>query len=257
MDSGYVAMSGSTASSATAAKDPFYVVKDKVQVLVKQLKLDYDKWKDLLENTNTSTNPDFGKASQAVKLSVKTIRMNLNDLSQTVAIVEKKRERFTNIDDEELASRKRFINDTKASVQDVQNTMTSERTKNKIKSDRLVKKPPASAVDRARDEDSNRYVEQKAQQAQLLEQKQDVVLDDMSAALARLGDVAMTIGTELESQDALLQDINDEMDEADDKMTMVMKKITKLLGTSDWGKLCCILVLFCLCILLGALVIYT
>ena len=38
------------------ARDPFYVVRDKVQLLVASVKKDFEKWKDLLENTNTATN---------------------------------------------------------------------------------------------------------------------------------------------------------------------------------------------------------
>jgi len=87
-------------------------------------------------------------------------------------------------------------------------------------------------------------------------QQQDIVLEDMDQVLKRLGDIAGTMDTELDAQNKALGDWNDEMTETQDNMDAVISKIQKLLGTSDKGKLCCILVLFIIVVILFFVLIY-
>ena len=96
-------------------------------MLVKQLTIEFDRWKDLLDSTNTSNNPEFAKCSGNVKVpqlpevqsrwrsrflvqaTLKKLKVDLNDLSQTIAIVEKNRSRFKDIDDQGLSDQCLFV----------------------------------------------------------------------------------------------------------------------------------------------------
>lgn len=220
--------------------------------------MDFDNWKDALENSNTAENREFGKLTHSIKVSLKKLKVDLKDLSQTINIVEGNRLRFSDISDDELLKRRTFVNNTKAMAQEVTDTLRSDRTKRKIESDRnLQNSTTLSPMDRERRRQEDEFVGSRVQSAQLLQNRQDVVLDDMSAALARLGDVADTMNVELESQQDLLDEFDNELDETEDNFNMVMAKIEKLLGTSDRGKLCCIFWLFLTMCILFLAVVYT
>ena len=201
---------------------------------MRQLRSDFERWKTLLETTDTSANPEFQELHQALKVNMKKVKFDLNDLSLTIEIVEKKRAKFKDIDDAELAGRQRFVNDTKDTLQSIKEARGSERTKRKMAAD---EEKTATPFQRASEQRSSEYVANRQQQHQALVERQDVVLDDMSSALARLGDVANTLETELDSQNAMLEEFDNEMDDTQNMLDTVNAKIQKILGTSSKWKI--------------------
>ena len=83
------------------------------------------------------------------------------------------------------------------------------------------------------------------------------MLEDMDAALARLGNISNDINAELVEQDAMLNEMDASMDEAQGNFGIVLKKMDKLLATSDRGRICCIIGLFGLAVLLLIIIFYT
>lgn len=241
------------------ARDPFYVVKDKVQIIVRTLRIDFDKWKDLLDTVNTATNSEFKSKANAIKQAVKKLKVDLNDLTRTIDIVENNRSRFPDIDDAELAKRKQFINDTKAVLAEVVDTLNSDRVKSKINTDKSKASGVAaqqSLQERVQQREEKDFVHRAARTQEQAIMQQDEVLDDIQSALARLGDMGTTINVELEDQNKMLTEFSNEIDETQDTLTAVTAKIQKLLGTSDKGKLFCIFFLFIIVVILFFVLIY-
>lgn len=96
------------------------------------------------------------------------------------------------------------------------------------------------------------------QQVSEARRRQEEVLEDMSVILDRLGVASEKIGTELEEHNQLAVEILEEVDIADDKVTVANSKMEKLLnsGNSCW-KYMCIIFLTLLMIVLLMLIIYT
>lgn len=253
---------GDNNATALPPRDPFYVVKEKVQDLIGTLTVEFDRWKEALETTNTATNRDFPTLTQSIKVAVKKLNIDLNDLAQTITIVSSNRARFRDIDDKELDSRKKFVNDMKALVSDVEETLASVRTKAKLERDNrenLFAQENAqkrSARQREQEAAGNEFLENKQQQQVAVVHQQDAVLDDMSAALERLGAMSSTINTELQVHNEMLTAMDEEMDATQNTMTKVLRKIDKLLGQSDTGRMLCILFLFICVIVLILAIIY-
>jgi len=237
-------------------RDPFYVVKEKVQDLIGKLSVDFDRWKELLETTNTSTSKEFANVQQSVKVAIKKLNIDLNDLSQTTDIVSKNRVRFKEISDVELDSRKKFVNDMKAVVEDCVETLTSDRTLRKIENDKrevlIARDKQTTGFNKEMVREGDDFVDKKQSEQLMVEKKQDLLLDDMSAALARLGDVSDTINLELQSQTKSIEEFHEEIDETQDRMNIVMRKIDKLLKTSDRGRIVCII--FLIVVMIGLLI---
>jgi truncated hemoglobin YjbI len=223
---------------------------------MRQLRGDFDRWRQQLEGGNSATN-EFAELTADVKKCVKEIRVNLNLLSETIEIVNRDRARFSAIDDAELESRERFVRDAKSFVQGVQETLQSDRTKRKQASDKARVKETLSGMEREQQRSADEFLDSRRQQHLMVEREQDAVLEGMSETLARLGEIAKDIDTEVKEQNETIEDVTSEVDTANDRFGRVQKKIENLLGTSDRWKLCCIFWLFILMIILFALVIYT
>jgi len=258
---GYVSMDvkPTTPSPSSAAKDPFYVVKDKVQTYIRTLLIEFDRWKDLLEQVDTATNAEFKSKNNSVRSTVKKLKGDVIDLQKTIQIVEQNRSRFPDIDDDELAKRKKFVNDTRGTLEEVVRTTNSERTKKKLADDRIratAPPPPMTLEQKQRQAEERTYVDDRSSQQQNMVEEQDVVLGDMHEALVRLGDIATTMDVELEQQNSQLKELGDDVDDVQGDLNTVNAKIEKLLGTSDKGKLCCIFFLFVVVVILFFIIIY-
>jgi len=253
-----------TGASAPALppRDPFYVVKEKVQDMIGTLTVDFDRWKELLETTNTASSKEFAPLTQSIKVAIKKLNIDLNDLSQTIAIVSANRARFAAIDDKELDARKKFVNDMKALVSDCEETLASVRTKSKLERDQRDHLFAAENAERRTakqkevERDASDFLDGR-QQAQVdVQKQQDAVLDDMSSALDRLGAMSSDIHTELKVHDTMLTEMDDDMTATQTTMNKVLRKVDKLLGQSDTGRLCCIFFLFICVIILIIMLIY-
>jgi len=76
------------------------------------------------------------------------------------------------------------------------------------------------------------------------------------SAVDRLGFIASTIRSEVIEHNDMLDTLDQDIDEADERMGSTMKKITKLLGTSDKGRLCCIFWLIVINVILIVILIF-
>jgi hypothetical protein len=71
----------------------------KVQDLIGTLSVEFDRWKEWLETSNTASNKEFAPLTQSLKVQLKKVKIDVNDLSQTIQIVSANRNRFKDIDD--------------------------------------------------------------------------------------------------------------------------------------------------------------
>lgn len=262
----YHSISHSPPPSSAFKQDPFYEVKDKVKALYSQLSSNYDSWKDMLENSNTANNIGFSDLTSSVKMSVSSIEVDLRDLQQTIAIVDANRSRFRQIDDEELNSRRKFVNDTNAAVISIKEDLSSKRTREKIEQDksggnrnystRRQQRPDLFSGEGEVSKDNASYMQGVGQQQEMMIRQQDNVLDDMTSALTRLGDVAGNINKELIVQEEMINELDVELEHAQGTMDVVMKKMNKLLGRSDKGRYCCLFWLIVIIVVLMVILIY-
>lgn len=79
----------------------------------------------------------------------------------------------------------------------------------------------------------------------------------MTSALDRLQNLAGDINTEIKTQDVMLSELDSELDEAGGTMQRTLKRLDKLLKTSDKGRLGCIAILFVIALALLFIIIYS
>lgn len=100
------------------------------------------------------------------------------------------------------------------------------------------------------------YMREQAQAQQTLRREQDVALGSLSGSLSRVNEMAVTISTELEEQNKIIEDIDTSMDAAQSKMDGAIASVEKLLKTKDKCQLMTICSLIALFILVGFIAMY-
>jgi len=127
-------------------QDPFYVVKEEVLQSLQGVTTLYDRWKELLDTTNTASNEEFKWKTNELKSGLRSIEWDITDLEETVGIVENNQAKFK-IDNQELQTRKQFIQSTKSKIQVIKEDMQNTRTRGKMENDQrnmLVQKRSSS-----------------------------------------------------------------------------------------------------------------
>lgn len=102
-----------------AVEDPFFVVRDEVLNAVETANALYHRWQELVSENARVNKEDFNWTTNELRNCLRSIEWDLEDLEETVLIVEKKPKHFK-IDGAELSNRREFINRTRASVKVMQ-----------------------------------------------------------------------------------------------------------------------------------------
>jgi syntaxin 6 len=253
--------------SAPTMRDPFYSVKDKIQSSIQSLRGDFEEWERL-----SLKSPDYQSLTKKVRSAITGIKEDLNDLQETIKIVEENRTRFPSIDDRELDSRRDFVTNTRGILNGFDTQIKKAKLKNEAEIRRQVTGKSGqnggntsaggkggrfgAAMEAEEDREKDEFVSNARTAQAQIEMKQDVILEDMSKVLQRLENLGDDINTELNTHKQMLDELDGEMDEAQGNMTMVLKKIDKLLNTSDKGRLCCIAILFFVALILLITIVY-
>mmetsp|Transcript_18677 Transcript_18677/g.35039 ORF Transcript_18677/g.35039 Transcript_18677/m.35039 type:complete len:250 (-) Transcript_18677:139-888(-) len=247
----------------SASSDPYYVAKEEVAKAMQKVKGLHPEWRRLLQSENTARSDRFKESHSELSGLLEELRQDLDEIHETIRIVEGNRGTFQ-ISDAELASRRRFVTESRQALEQVQKDVRGQQTQAKLESDRRAELSSAASSTRAREEKKNRAVQdnqafldrQRQQQAQLMA-RQDEDLTELSLSAQRLGNTAQIINVELKEQQKLLEELDEDIDKEAEKLNFVMKRMGKLLKTNDSKQLCLIIGLTCLLAFLLFLLINT
>ena len=141
--------------------------------------------------------------------------------------------------------RKKEEEDLNKSVQRGKGGYSSENTKEDY--DRKV-----SAIDR----DNTRFVKDQAQITKSAIEDQDVIVRKLDVAVGNLHEQATVIKEEATLQNKMLDNLENDLDDAGLKMGVVMGSLSKLLKTKDGCQIWTIVILAVILIILVALIIW-
>jgi hypothetical protein len=138
---------------------------------------------------------------------------------------------------------------------DIKNAMESDRVRRKLEDDEAKSKSAqndaAMGAISSREMDNTSFVRDHHSQAQSMLRQQDDNLDSLGVAVDRLHVVGKTINEELKTQNKMLNDLENDMDDAGNKMNFVQAKLSKLLKTKDGCQIWTIVGLAVILIILG------
>jgi len=247
----------------SSVQDPFYVVKEEVQQSVNGISTLFDRWRDLLEHSNTAQNEEFKWTTDELKSGIKSVEYDLTDLEETISIVENNKGKFK-VEPSEIEGRRQFVNDTKKKIQVIKDELLSLKTKSKMERDQreilMVQNKPRdkyAKLEQAIQEDNEEFIKGQGQRQEQIIREQDDHLDVLSGAVGTLKNYSNVINTSLNEQKQLIEEIDHKTDKADSGMKGVMRKVNNLIdATNDSTQVCIIIFLLLAFVGLVILVVY-
>ncbi|XP_077986294.1 syntaxin-6-like [Glandiceps talaboti] len=222
-------------------EDPFFVVKDEVQKAVGNARSLYQRWCELLEDPSAVSKEEYDWTTNELRNSLRSIEWDLEDLEETIGIVETNPRKFK-IELPELDERKNFVSKTKDLVKDMKDHMASPSTKTREERksrQTLMSNGPKRAQDKYTRldneivESNQRFLDDSRQQQQMVMEHQDDQLEKVGDSVSVLKNMGQTIGNELDEQAVMLDDFATEMERTDSKLDSVMKKMAKVTRMSN------------------------
>jgi syntaxin 6 len=195
-----------------------------------------------------------------LKRHLKNAEVTLRDVQNTVRMVEKNRAKFLDIDDDELFDRKRFTEVCKNRINQAKDGMNSQSIKTKLLKDQrsLTKRRLGLSNNPSLEEtEEMTFIQNNHASAQLMMEQQDEALDELDGAVTRVSHMAENIHEELGHQNKMLNELEDDLQNAEEQLGLVMGKLAKVLKTKSRCQLGTILTLSVVVVVLFFLVIYT
>jgi len=236
--------------------DPFMILKREVDEHLERLQTDFEKWKHLLENTNTAETADFSSLTQSIKSQRHRIKEGLKEMAEEVKKIRNNPTMYSHISQDNLSKREQYVQHNLRHISSIKENISCKKTREKVKRDKAEylnskKRSPRTFNDIEEQRETHRNVTNFRQDVQLIERQQDDILDDMTDVLKRLNIMGETIGDELEEQNEMLQGVEDDLDDAQDRLTRMTNKLETLLGHSDGKKIGLIVMLvIILCVMM-------
>ncbi|XP_063302034.1 syntaxin-10 isoform X2 [Pelobates fuscus] len=232
-------------------EDPFSVVRSEVQKALNTSRGLYQRWCELLQESHVTSVEEFDWTTNELRNSLRSIEWDLEDLEETISIVESNPRKFK-ISGTELSERRSFVDQTRSSVKEMRDHISSPRvvafTERKNREALgVTAKQPSDRFTRMDDEmvaGNSRYVEDQQAQQQLIIDEQDAELELVTGSIRVLKNMSGRIGDELDEQAVMLEDFSHEMDNTQTRMDSVLKRLAKVSHmTTDRRQWCMIIAL--------------
>lgn len=200
-------------------------------------------------------------AKKQLKRHLKNAESTLKDVSVTVQAVENNRNKFSHVDDSQLFERKALVDTSRGRIQHAKEEMNSDSVKNKQFMDernKAVRRSGDGLLGATNDEErqNTAFIMDNQAQTSLLMQEQDETLDELGEVVNRVGEMAGAISEEIGHQNKMLDDLDQDMTNAEEELGLVMGNLAKLLKTKDPWQLRTIMCLSLVVVILFILLIY-
>ncbi|XP_062311715.1 syntaxin-10 [Osmerus eperlanus] len=215
-------------------EDPFFVVKGEVQKALSRARGLYERWEELLQEGTQVSKDELDWSTNELRNCLRAIDWDLEDLHETISIVESNPGKFK-LGDNELQERRDFVERTRQAVQEMKEQLSSPSVVAQAeKKNRQALLGEAAGQDQSTRLEAHlvsansRYIQDQQEQQQLIVQDQDEQLELVSGSIRVLKDMSGRIGDELDEQAVMLGEFGDEMDQTGSRMDSVLKKMEKV-----------------------------
>ncbi|XP_054897580.1 syntaxin-10 [Poeciliopsis prolifica] len=208
-------------------EDPFFVVKGEVQKALSRARGLFDRWEELLQEGTQVSRDELDWSANELRNCLRAIDWDLEDLSETISIVESNPGKFR-LGDNELQERRDFVERTRKSVQEMKDELSSPSAVAQAEKKNRQEQDRSTGLEAHLVSANSRYIQEQQEQQQLIIQEQDEQLELVSGSIRVLKDMSGRIGDELDEQAVMLEDFGDEMDQTSSRMDSVLKKLEKV-----------------------------
>lgn len=205
-------------------EDPYFVVKQEVEQNLSQTQALYERWKELSAQARGGDELEW--TANELRNGLRNIEWDLEDLDETIAIVEKNPAKFR-LTPLEIEARKAFVRGTRQRIRDIRDQMAQAKAaqQSSMRSELLAPSARAAAagaagaagagatggdarlgmdryakLDERVNAENDRFIADQHQQQQLVIEQQDRQLEQVSHVVTNLKQMGHAIGDELDEQ---------------------------------------------------------
>ncbi|GLB42150.1 putative syntaxin 6, N-terminal [Lyophyllum shimeji] len=236
--------------------DPYHAVEHEVQTTLQtaaQLRSSYLR----IRSTAREDSEELRWAANELKATLATLEADLEDLDESVKMVESTDARLFGLDDAEVQRRRRYVGDVRKEIQSMRAELagsSSQIARPGVASRSGVASPRG---ERERGDGEDHQEAWAREEQQLIMQEQDRTMDTIAGTLHTLAQQAGLMGQEIVEHNELLDDLERGVDQTDSKLNNAMLRMRKFMRQSEekgsgW---CIIILIIILMILLLAVIL--
>lgn len=235
-------------------EDPFFVVRDEVVNALTKSRKYYERWTDLEEDINSGTKEELDFTTTELRNGLRSIEWDLEDLEETIGIVESNPKKFK-LDEIEINNRRKFITQTKEEVKFMREKLFDSKN---IKDKKMMRQSgggltltnsSGSAINGAKytrlqnnfdnspqhknESEIGITIEENAQHQQLIIKSQDDTLNKLRDSVGTLKSISRQIGGEVDEQAVMLDELGNEIEITDSRLDTTLKKMARVLHLSN------------------------
>ncbi|KAF8549653.1 hypothetical protein OG21DRAFT_1599087 [Imleria badia] len=240
--------------------DPYHVVQQEIQSSLQTastLRASYLRIRSMAREESE----ELVWARNELKATLAALEADLEDLEESVKVVESTGPRLFNLDEVEVAERRRYvgrvrreITSMRAEVEDTNTHLRSPYSQSSAAGGSQSTVPTTSNSPQNGDQDEdNQWAHE---ERQLMIQEQDRTMDSISGTLTTLAQQAGLMGQEIGQHNEMLDDLERNVDRSDSKLDSAMRKMKKFIrDTEDTKSGWCITFLIIILVILLVAVI--
>eukprot|EP01088_Endostelium_zonatum_P004767 TRINITY_DN160_c1_g1_i1.p1 TRINITY_DN160_c1_g1~~TRINITY_DN160_c1_g1_i1.p1 ORF type:complete len:275 (-),score=88.16 TRINITY_DN160_c1_g1_i1:338-1129(-) len=222
--------------------DPWNEVRDDVETSLSGARTLFVEWENFLRNTNTANSPSFVFTQKELLRALTNLEGDVQNLQLSLQEIVRRRADFP-ITEGELNNRKQFVSNAANTIQKMRAAMNSDDTRNKIEKDKreaLMHQTKSAggaarleAREKAVEEDNEQFLQSQMIEKQRIMDEQSKGLDQVRVHLASLDHKARLIRDELEDQEKIEEEVLNQVEETNNAIVSVYKKVDKLIDQSS------------------------
>jgi Syntaxin 6, N-terminal len=231
-----------------SADDPFYLVKEEVEQSVVGITAQFGKWKVAVQSGKDPGLQE--RLLTEIKTGVRSVEWDLQDLTETIGIVEMNREKFA-FDDDELERRKSFLNETNRSINVIKKTLQNPQAllghQHRTNRNQLLassssasgggvggaKRTAYSRLDEEIVRDNEGYLQAQMRQQDDIEAQRERYLDELNENVGVIGEMGRQIGDELDVHDGIITDLTTDAERTDGRLRAALRRVEELIDKSS------------------------
>ncbi|KAJ7266962.1 t-SNARE [Mycena haematopus] len=206
--------------------DPYHAVQREISNSLQaaaQLRASYLRIRNMVRGDNE----ELVWARNELKATLAALEADLEDLDESVKIVESTDARMFGLDDMEVQERRRYVVYVRKEIDNMRAEVTSSASRAASRPHSPL--PYQERVPPAEDDQSAWALEEQ----QLMIQEQDRTMESIAGTLSTLAQQAGLMGQEIVEHNELLDDLEQGVDRTDTKLSDAMQRMRKFLRQSE------------------------
>ncbi|KAN0131598.1 t-SNARE [Lactarius tabidus] len=238
--------------------DPYHEVQSEIQSSLQtaeQLRASFLR----IRSTARDGNEELEWARSELKATLSALDADLEDLEESVRMVETTGARMFGLDDAEVIQRRRYVSHVRTEIEkmraDVERHQPSDSVDPATPSRSNTRSPFSGADHEPIDEDHQ--AQWARQEQQMMIQQQDQAIDSIAGTLSTIAQQAGLMGSEISEHNEMLDDLDRGVDRTDSKLSDAMRKMRKFVRETEETKSgwCIVILIVVLLILLVAVIL--